>query len=231
MSRARENADGARLDAPLASPAFTGTPTGITAAHLEAGVLPSGVTGGSGLTALGTVATGNLSNADIIFPAGHVLQVVSDNYNSQTEASSQIKVCDVELTAKQANSKFYYNFCTLLGGYNDPDNVDIRMTKTAGSTPINTDYLPADNRGPGTAGQTSGLTIYCDVQVMSAYSAHVGYVVSTWGAADLILSTHAKDDVLSFAVWISGGCYINRSLNRANAETGITSLTIFEIGV
>lgn len=55
MSRARENADGARLDAPLASPAFTGTPTGITAAHLEAGVLPSDVTGGSGLTLGGTV--------------------------------------------------------------------------------------------------------------------------------------------------------------------------------
>ena len=29
MTRSRENADGARLDAPLASPAFTGTPTGI----------------------------------------------------------------------------------------------------------------------------------------------------------------------------------------------------------
>ena len=38
--------------APLASPAFTGTPTGITAAHLEAGVLPSDVTGGSGLDAV-----------------------------------------------------------------------------------------------------------------------------------------------------------------------------------
>jgi hypothetical protein len=62
MSRARENADGARLDAPLASPAFTGTPTGITAAHLEAGVLPSDVTGGSGLTALGTVTAGVLED-------------------------------------------------------------------------------------------------------------------------------------------------------------------------
>jgi len=38
--------------APLASPAFTGTPTGITAAHITSGVLPVGVTGGSGLTAL-----------------------------------------------------------------------------------------------------------------------------------------------------------------------------------
>ena len=56
MSRARILADyvssGDELadKAPLASPAFTGTPTGITAAHLEAGVLPSDVTGGSGLT-------------------------------------------------------------------------------------------------------------------------------------------------------------------------------------
>jgi len=80
MSRARENADGARLDAPLASPDFTGTPTGITAAHLEAGVLPSDVTGGSGLTALGTVTAGNLSNTAIVYPTGHVIQRVIRKY-------------------------------------------------------------------------------------------------------------------------------------------------------
>jgi len=37
------------IHAPKASPAFTGTPTGITAAHITSGVLPVGVTGGSGL--------------------------------------------------------------------------------------------------------------------------------------------------------------------------------------
>jgi hypothetical protein len=57
----------------LPSPVITGTPTGITAAHLEAGVLPSDVTGGSGLTALGTVTEGNLSNSAIVYPAGHIL--------------------------------------------------------------------------------------------------------------------------------------------------------------
>jgi len=61
MSRARILADyvssGDELadKAPLASPAFTGTPTGITAAHLEAGVLPSDVTGGSGLSVGGFI--------------------------------------------------------------------------------------------------------------------------------------------------------------------------------
>ena len=38
--------------APKASPAFTGTPTGITAAHITSGALPVGVTGGSGLDAI-----------------------------------------------------------------------------------------------------------------------------------------------------------------------------------
>jgi len=43
--------------APLASPAFTGTPTGITAAHITSGVLPVGVTGGSGLKGVTTAIT------------------------------------------------------------------------------------------------------------------------------------------------------------------------------
>ena len=78
MSRARILADyvssGDELadKAPLASPAFTGTPTGITAAHLEAGVLPSDVTGGSGLTALGTVTTGTLGGTSIISTSGAI---------------------------------------------------------------------------------------------------------------------------------------------------------------
>ena len=74
------------LKAPLASPVLVtpnlGTPsagvmtntTGIPAAQVS-GVLPVGVTGGSGLTALGTVASGNLSNTAIVYPVGHVLQV------------------------------------------------------------------------------------------------------------------------------------------------------------
>ena len=33
------------------------------------------VTGGSGLTALGTVTAANLANSAIVYPAGHVVQV------------------------------------------------------------------------------------------------------------------------------------------------------------
>ena len=65
--------------APLASPAFTGTPTGITAAHLEAGVLPSYVTGGSGLTALGTVTSGTIGGA-VTFENGKTLRNIEEDY-------------------------------------------------------------------------------------------------------------------------------------------------------
>ena len=115
MSRARILADyvssGDELadKAPLASPAFTGTPTGITAAHLEAGVLPSDVTGGSGLTALGTVATGNLSNTAIVYPAGHVIQVLQSKNLTEVSKSNTatFDVCPfVVITPKSASSKF-----------------------------------------------------------------------------------------------------------------------------
>jgi hypothetical protein len=57
--------------APKASPAFTGTPTGITAAHLTgAAALPAAVTGGSGLTAIAGVTTGSgnvtIANGDLV---------------------------------------------------------------------------------------------------------------------------------------------------------------------
>ena len=43
---------------------------------VTAGTLGSGVTGGAGLsgsTSLGTVTVGNLSHADIVYPAGHII--------------------------------------------------------------------------------------------------------------------------------------------------------------
>tara|TARA_R110000787_G_scaffold223482_1_gene331853 strand:- start:429 stop:1280 length:852 start_codon:yes stop_codon:yes gene_type:complete len=47
----------------------------VSPANLASGVLPVGVTGGSGLTALGTVSSGNISHADIVYPAGHIVKV------------------------------------------------------------------------------------------------------------------------------------------------------------
>ena len=51
MTRSRENADGARLDAPLASPAFTGTVSGIPSSgfkSMQVFATAGTFTGGSG---------------------------------------------------------------------------------------------------------------------------------------------------------------------------------------
>ena len=101
--------------APLASPAFTGTPTGITAAHITSGVLPVGVTGGSGLTALGTVTAGNLSNSAIVYPNGHIIQVVtgtSGAYVQSGGSSSHVwgntgGIPSVTITPTDASNKVF----------------------------------------------------------------------------------------------------------------------------
>ena len=61
MTRARENADGARLDAPLASPAFTGTPTGITAGHIG---ITTGISNTNHLVANANVADDDFLRVD-----------------------------------------------------------------------------------------------------------------------------------------------------------------------
>jgi hypothetical protein len=52
------------------------------------GSLGAGVTGGSGLTALGTVTLGNLSNSAIVYPAGFVLQTAFTQFTADSYSSS-----------------------------------------------------------------------------------------------------------------------------------------------
>jgi len=54
------------------------------------GTLPVGVIGGSGLTALGTVTSGNLSNTAIVYPAGHtkITTITNDTETSFSNATS-----------------------------------------------------------------------------------------------------------------------------------------------
>jgi hypothetical protein len=134
MSRARILADyvssGDELadKAPLASPAFTGTPTGITAAHLTtAAALPAAVTGGSGLTALGTVTEGNLSNTAIVYPAGSIAQIqfmdiVWSADVSQSTSAAKLwngTTTRINMTLRTANAKvigFATNSTAYVGG-------------------------------------------------------------------------------------------------------------------
>ena len=87
MSRARtladyvSSGDELALKAPIAGPTFTGTVGGLGTPVINlgsaTGAIPAGVTGGAGLTgstSLGTVTVGNISHADIVYPAGHIVQ-------------------------------------------------------------------------------------------------------------------------------------------------------------
>ena len=186
---------------------------------------------GSATKTLATLSSSAVTlHSDVTFPSGMVLQTLSDNYNSQTEASSVIKVCSITFTTKKANSKIAYWFTTALGGYGDGYNVHMQMTLETGATannPSGSNYLPADNRGTGTQGQTNGKQLHIDTLVESANLAQ--YIINTYTASDFITTSYAKDTQLTFGAFLSGGCMINRSLNRANEETGITSLIIQEI--
>ena len=154
MSRARiladyvSSGDELALKAPLASPAFTGTPTGITAAHLEAGVLPSDVTGGSGLTALGTVASGTLEDAvtyrninqdlgtsdspkfsDVSWDGSGVITPVSVAATSTLASGSTTSLATLNITEEG----IYSVFCNLRWGFTDTNNGYMRIFLYSGS--------------------------------------------------------------------------------------------------
>ena len=87
MSRARiladyvSSGDELALKAPIAGPTFTGTVGGLGTPVINlgsaTGAIPAGVTGGAGLTgstSLGTVTVGDISHADIVYPAGHIVK-------------------------------------------------------------------------------------------------------------------------------------------------------------
>ena len=100
------------LTAPTLTTPALGTPASGVVTNLS-GVLPSGVTGGSGLTALGTVTVGNISHADIVYPAGHIIQVVAThktNINSWYTSSGadrfrEVPDLNVAITPASASNK------------------------------------------------------------------------------------------------------------------------------
>ena len=88
---------GVTINSPtLVTPAL-GTPASGVVTNLS-GVLPVGVTGGSGLTALGTVTSGNLSNSAIVYPDGHILQVQGNSTARVTGSGENSTVSSQTIT-------------------------------------------------------------------------------------------------------------------------------------
>jgi|1_EtaG_2_1085319.scaffolds.fasta_scaffold21552_3 hypothetical protein len=113
----------------LTSPTLTtpalGTPASGVVTNLS-GVLPVGVTGGSGLTALGTVTAGTLShgttlqgyvddsNTGVTFPAGHVIGFVHDFSVDTTTITSREVIYEKAITLKSASSHVFIQVKTQL---------------------------------------------------------------------------------------------------------------------
>ena len=75
------------------------------------GALGDNVTGGSGLTALGTIASG-IIGSDVTFPAGHIVQVLQATKTNQNSTSTQnwnykVPNLEVSITPKLNNSHMF----------------------------------------------------------------------------------------------------------------------------
>ena len=156
MSRARENADGARLDAPLASPAFTGTPTGITAAHITSGVLPVGVTGGSGLDAvsagkvLQVVQSVNISTAETTNSDNWNDSLLSTTITPSATSSKVLIMVSVNMSSATTNITAYYRI--------DRAGTTIFVPATAGNRKL----IAAMVRTPSDGTMLNSNSIYLD---------------------------------------------------------------------
>jgi hypothetical protein len=116
-------------NATLVTPAL-GTPASGVVTNLS-GVLPVGVTGGSGLTALGTVTSGNLSNTAIVYPSGHVvgtktaiLAVTGSKYIATSSTTWVGTHADLNLTYAISNVSNYLMFTVSSGQTYVPTTVN-----------------------------------------------------------------------------------------------------------
>ena len=134
------------LTAPTLTTPALGTPASGVVTNLS-GVLPVGVTGGSGLTALGTVTAGNLSNTAIVYPAGHVIQqkdytcgqVYNSGSNSEMDAWTTSTIVGGALPTFAVSSatnkiKITWYHQALLDGDDGRINITLQDSTNGGSS-------------------------------------------------------------------------------------------------
>ena len=93
----------------------------ITQSGTAEPVLASNVTGGSGLTALGTVTAGNLSNSAIVYPAGHVIQTINEQITGAYLVANggSTEVHESSEITKLSGSKWLILVTANIGGASD----------------------------------------------------------------------------------------------------------------
>ena len=167
--------------------------------------------------------------------SGHVLQMKKGQYTTQTSiGSTPTKIIEVSLTAKRANSTWYGAWNFTCGQYTDAQGWNLYASIST-TTP---DYSSSAQIWNSCASPNYACMIEGN-DLGNISSAHeTGY---SFGSTSGDLSTTASGSqggsfaegaVVLCAFWVRGNStvYVNRCQNRATEhETGITSLTVWEI--
>jgi hypothetical protein len=197
--------------------------------------------------ALGTVTSGNLSNSAIVYPAGHVVQVVYVDYrNPVAYGAGEFKVMTATITPKRANSKYLLDIRVSHDKPNaanrDSFNFTLAIGYSATSTNTAADYTTFGGRS-GTATPASGLTVG-DGNTLFATDVPAGTDQGPWGSdyetptkAYMVesptMGTVGVD--INFGLWLtsqtswvlSGPHYFLNAGHNYNG--GVSSITITEV--
>ena len=102
----------------------------ITVEDSGAIAIPGNTTMSGTANALGTVTTGNISNSAIVYPAGHVLQMIYKHYPTSAtySATSSHKIMENSITPKKSGSKIIMNvqLSQHAPKFANPDSYDVR---------------------------------------------------------------------------------------------------------
>lgn len=202
MSRARiladyvSSGDELALKAPLASPAFTGTPTGITGTHITSGTL--GNTVQDNITRLGTVTAGNLSNTAIVYPNGHIIQIEFGETQTQTTCNDSSWTTatnlNVDITPTDPTNKILvtlhmnYQFNNSgLGIKIYRDSTQIRVfnsysnyTSSGGQVNGRSSYSVLDDISDSPAWSSGVITYSIKGQAFSGSASHINESSANW---------------------------------------------------
>jgi len=172
------------------------------------GALPVGVTGGSGLTALGTVTAGNLSNSAIVYPAGHVTKMhfhpLASDVNCTGAGDSTYQT--VIISPSSGTSKLYA-FHTMHASQGNGGNAQFKQQLAiTGSNVTNRTDTSSE---------------------LYSYSGLVNtYRVRSWMHAPIVLDGTASDVTFLFQIWHD---HANNTTYVIGNNTNESSVTIFEV--
>tara|TARA_B110001454_G_scaffold170456_2_gene160977 strand:- start:429 stop:1328 length:900 start_codon:yes stop_codon:yes gene_type:complete len=162
------------------------------------GTLGSGVTGGSGLTALGTISSGTLGSG-VTFPTGHIIQAVTRVPSAATYSSTNWESTDqyVNITTTRLNSKMLVMWSN--GG----------MYKNSGNS-YTTLYRDSTNLGHASWGYVYGYS----------------QMIQSLSIIELDSPAKAVGTIINYRIWtkqVSGTIWFN---NGSGARSTITVLEI-----